>query len=434
MAIIRFDGVTKEFGLGQLQTFRRAALQLAQRMRGIEVRKPDPFCALRDVNLAIEPGEVVGILGQNGAGKSTLLKLLANISQPTRGNITVQGRVAPLIEVGAGLVQDLTGRENIYVNGAILGMRKREIRRRLDEIVAFAELERFIDTPIKRYSSGMQIRLGFSIATCVEAEILIVDEVLAVGDLAFQRKCFDRMEDLIKRQGRTVLIVSHNVRQIERLCDRAILLERGRIVEEGKPMDVCAAFYDRSNEKIKSEAIRLGHRPLTVTDDLVFRKLELFDDQDRPIDRIPFLKPCRIRLSIEARHRLRRMSFLIGIHTTDFIYVTGNNTMDRPIDIEPGAKTIELRLASMRLLSGAYSFRVWIGTPEGRTSYDAENLGTFQVTSPAGASGRQQFGVVHLDGTWKLSADEVRRVAEQGIGDLDGIEGERSKAAGENAA
>ncbi|HLJ75314.1 MAG TPA: ABC transporter ATP-binding protein [Thermoanaerobaculia bacterium] len=405
-AIIRFDEVTKEFGLGQLQTFRHAAVQLAQRMRGVKIPKPQPFCALREVDLAIEAGEVVGIIGQNGAGKSTLLKLLANISQPTRGRITVQGRIAPLIEVGAGLVQDLTGRENIYVNGVILGMRKREIDRRLDEIVSFAELEQFIDTPIKRYSSGMQIRLGFSIATCVESEILIVDEVLAVGDLAFQRKCFDRMEDLIKRQGRTVLIVSHNVRQIERLCDRAILLERGQVVKDGEPTDVCAAFYDRSNEKIKSEAVRLGQRALTVTDDLVFQKVELFDDQDRPADRVAFLKPCRIRLKFEARHRLRGIAFMIGIHTTDFVYVTSNNTMDRPIDIPPGTKTIDLRLDAMRLLPGAYSFRIWIGTPEGRASYDAENLCTFQVTSSGGVRGRQQFGVVHLDGSFDLHADE----------------------------
>lgn len=415
MAIIRFEGVTKEFGLGQLHTFRHAAVQFAQRVRGISVARTEPFAALRDVDLSIESAEVVGIIGQNGAGKSTLLKLLAGISQPTRGRITVHGRIAPLIEVGAGLVQDLTGRENIYVNGAILGMRRREIARRLDDIVAFAELEQFIDTPIKRYSSGMQIRLGFSIATCVEAEILIVDEVLAVGDLAFQRKCFNRMDELIKRQGRTVLIVSHNVRQIERLCDRAILLERGCIVQDGKPSEVCANFYDRSNEKITSEAVRLGQRPLTVTDDLVFHNIDLFDDQNRPTNRIPFMRPCRIRLRIEARHRLRHMAFMIGIHTTDFVYVTGNNTLDHPIDIAPGIRTIELRLDAMRLLPGAYSFRVWIGSPDGRTSYDAENLCTFQVTSAAGSSGRHPVGVVDLDGSWNLSPDARDRLGQDPV-------------------
>jgi ABC-type polysaccharide/polyol phosphate transport system ATPase subunit len=403
MPIIEFDHVTKEFGLGQLQTLRQATTQLLRRMRGIPVEKPRPFLALDDVTISIDEGEVVGIIGHNGAGKSTLLKLLANISQPTRGRVTVRGRVAPLIEVGAGLVQDLTGRENVYINGAILGMRKCEIDRKFEDIVAFAELEQFIDTPIKRYSSGMQIRLGFSIATCVDAEILIVDEVLAVGDLAFQRKCFDRMEDLIKRQGRTVLIVSHNIRQVERLCGRAVLLDHGHIVDDGAPSDVCNAFFDQSNEKIKVDSARLGHRALTVTDDLVFDKLEIIDAENRPTDRVKFLHPCRLRLHFEVRRPLRRTSFLIGVHTTDFVYLTGNSTMDAPVDLAAGRTTVELHLDSMSLLPGAYSFRAWIGTPEGKTSFDAENLCTFQVTAEGISSMRQTMGVVHIAGRWNLS-------------------------------
>lgn len=411
MPIIEFDHVTKEFGLGQIQTFRQAASQAMHRLKGTPAERVQPFQALQDISLSVEEGEVLGIIGHNGAGKSTFLKLLASISQPTHGRISVRGRVAPLIEVGAGLVQDLTGRENIYVNGAILGMRRREIQRKFDEIVSFAELEQFIDTPIKRYSSGMQIRLGFSIATCVEAEILIIDEVLAVGDLAFQRKCFDRMEDLIKRQGRTVLIVSHNIRQIERLCGRAILLDHGRIANDGAPTEVCNAFFDQSNAKIKAEAVRLGHRALTVTDDLVFQKLELFDDQNVATDRLQFLRPCRVRLHFEARRPLRRVSFLIGIHTTDFVYLTGNNTFNRPIDLASGVETVELRLESMRLLPGAYSFRVWIGTPEGKTSFEAENLYTFQVAFDGTSSERPQVGVVHLEGTWNTTGEDKEKTA-----------------------
>ena len=195
---------------------------------------------------------MLGIIGQNGAGKSTLLKMLARISKPTRGNIKVNGTVAPLIEVGAGLVADMTGRENIFLNGAILGLSRAEIKKKFDEIVAFAELEQFIDTPIKRYSSGMAVRLGFAIATSVNADILIVDEVLAVGDLAFQRKCFDRMEEMIKRQGKTVLLVSHNIRQVERLCSRVILVDHGKILIDGNAEKVCDLFYERSDEKIKA--------------------------------------------------------------------------------------------------------------------------------------------------------------------------------------
>jgi homopolymeric O-antigen transport system ATP-binding protein len=413
MAIIEFDHVTKEFGLGQLQNFRQAMMQVVRRVRGMPVEKPESFKALRDVNLSINNGEVLGIIGHNGAGKSTLLKLLANISQPTSGRVSVRGRVAPLIEVGAGLVGDLTGRENIYVNGAILGMRRREINRKFDEIVAFAELEQFIDTPIKRYSSGMQIRLGFSIATCVEAEILIVDEVLAVGDLAFQRKCFDRMEDQIKRQGRTVLIVSHNVRQIERLCGRAILLDHGQIANDGAASEVCNAFFDRSNEKIKAESARLGHRALTVSDELAFGKLELFDKHNLRTDRLQFLRPCRVLLQFEARRALFGVSFLIGIHTTDFVYLTGNSTSRRPIDLPPGLQTVELSFASMKLLPGAYSFRVWIGTPEGKTFFDAENLCTFQVTTDGEPSEHHQLGVIYMEGTWNIAAEGSHAKADE---------------------
>jgi len=232
MAAITVDHVTKEFQLGQIHNLRHAlGRALVKLQRRVPVSKP-AFKAVDDANFHVEQGDVLGIIGINGAGKSTLLKLLARITVPTSGMVTVRGKIAPLIEVGAGLISDLTGRENIFLNGIILGMPYAHIKRKFDEIVAFAELEEFIDTPIKRYSSGMAVRLGFSIATSVDADILIVDEVLAVGDLAFQRKCFDRMEDMIKRQGRTVWLVIHNTRQIERLCTRVILMDHGRIIAD----------------------------------------------------------------------------------------------------------------------------------------------------------------------------------------------------------
>src|SRR4030042_4773866 len=220
MPIIEINNVTKEFRLGQLKSLKHTVLDTLNRLMGKEVEKRKPFRALDDVSFKVEIGEVIGIIGPNGAGKSTLLKILSRITVPTRGEIKVRGSVAPLIEVGAGLVGDLTGRENIYLNGIILGLSRAEIKKKFDEIVAFAELEEFIDTPIKRYSSGMAVRLGFSIATSVDADILIVDEVMAGGDLSFQRKCFARMETMIKSQGKTVLIVGHNLRQLERMCSR----------------------------------------------------------------------------------------------------------------------------------------------------------------------------------------------------------------------
>ncbi len=205
----------------------------------------DELWALRDVSLEVEHGEVVGIIGANGAGKSTLLKVLSRITEPTSGRVEIHGRLGSLLEVGTGFDPELTGRENVYLNGAILGMKRGETRRRFDEIVEFSEVERFIDTPVKRYSSGMYTRLAFSVAAHLEPEILIVDEVLAVGDASFQRKCLGKMGD-VAQTGRTVLFVSHNMLAVEDLCDRAIWLKDGRIAEEGHPSTVVSDYLQGS--------------------------------------------------------------------------------------------------------------------------------------------------------------------------------------------
>jgi lipopolysaccharide transport system ATP-binding protein len=201
----------------------------------------DQFWALRDVNLTVHQGEVVGIIGRNGAGKSTLLKILSRITEPTTGRIAIEGRVGSLLEVGTGFHPELTGRENIYLNGAILGMSKIEIKSKFEEIVEFAEIERFLDTPVKRYSSGMYVRLAFSVAAHLDPEILIVDEVLAVGDAAFQKKCLGKMEG-VRSSGRTVLFVSHNMTAIKDLCNRAVWLDAGRIVENGEANKVVSEY------------------------------------------------------------------------------------------------------------------------------------------------------------------------------------------------
>jgi len=221
----------------------------ARRLTG--PKGPDPkheeFWALRDVNFEIKPGEVMGIIGRNGAGKSTLLKVLSRITEPTRGKITLNGRVASLLEVGTGFHPELTGRENIFLNGAILGMTRAEIVQKFDEIVAFAEVERFLDTPVKRYSSGMYVRLAFAVAAHLEPEILIVDEVLAVGDHEFQQKCLGRMGD-ISRSGRTVLFVSHNLEALRSICQTGLLLEAGRVTASGPAADVIAKYHRPQSE------------------------------------------------------------------------------------------------------------------------------------------------------------------------------------------
>src|ERR1035441_766765 len=202
----------------------------------------EDFWALKDVSFQVQPGEVLGIIGRNGAGKSTLLKILSRITDPTGGRVTIRGRVASLLEVGTGFHPELTGRENIFLNGAILGMRKAEIRRKFDEIVAFSEVEKFLDTPVKRYSSGMYVRLAFAVAAHLEPEILIVDEVLAVGDAEFQKKCLGKMKDVSTKEGRTVLFVSHNLTAVKALCKTGLLLQKGQLLRRGSSQEVLDSY------------------------------------------------------------------------------------------------------------------------------------------------------------------------------------------------
>src|SRR5437016_12967897 len=257
-AIITVENLGKKYSLRHQRNERYTALRdvIAEKAlgffknlksgNGVSVSKED-FWALKDVSFEVQRGEVVGIIGRNGAGKSTLLKILSRITEPTEGRVRIKGRVASLLEVGTGFHPELTGRENIFLNGAILGMTKAEIKSKFDEIVAFAETEDFLDTPVKRYSCGMYVRLAFAVAAHLEPEILVVDEVLAVGDAEFQKKCLGKMEQ-VSRGGRTVLCVSHSMAAIARLCQRAIWLHQGELVEDNAPKATIAAYLSSGVE------------------------------------------------------------------------------------------------------------------------------------------------------------------------------------------
>ena len=268
--IIEVENISKRYRLGQFnaQTLRDEVENLFRRFRKngkdagvLGASAPESeFWALRDVSFSVQPGEVVGIIGRNGAGKSTLLKLLSRVTEPTSGQMRIRGRVASLLEVGTGFHPDLTGRENIYLNGAILGMTRAEIRRKFDEIVAFAEVDKFLDTPVKRYSSGMYVRLAFAVAAHLEPEILIVDEVLAVGDAEFQKKCLGKIRD-VAGHGRTVLLVSHNMPSINRLCRRCILLDGGQIVIDGDAHTVTAQYMVFDTGTLAEREWTEGQRP-----------------------------------------------------------------------------------------------------------------------------------------------------------------------------
>jgi homopolymeric O-antigen transport system ATP-binding protein len=245
-------GLSKRYRIGQLQaaygTLRESVTHVAKRLVGAEHEsKRREIWALKDVSFALDEGHVLGVIGRNGAGKSTLLKILTRITTPTQGRATIRGRVGSLLEVGTGFHPELTGRENIFLNGSILGMRRREIQRKLPEIVDFSGISSFIDTPVKRYSSGMYVRLAFSVAAHLEPDILLVDEVLAVGDAEFQQRCLGRMEDF-SGSGRTVLFVSHNMQAVNQLCDRAILLDGGTIVRDGDPSDVVTHYLQGARD------------------------------------------------------------------------------------------------------------------------------------------------------------------------------------------
>lgn len=387
MNIIEIEHVTKEFRLGSSTGLREALLNSARRMIGRSLEEASPFKAINDINLVVPRGEVLGIIGHNGAGKSTLLKLLAGISKPTSGRLAVHGRIAPLIEVGAGFVPDFTGRENVYLNGAILGMSRREIDRKFDEIVDFAELAPFIDTPVKRYSSGMQVKLAFSVATSVDAEILIVDEVLAVGDIAFQRKCLNRMENLISSQDRTVLIVGHNIRQLERICSRMILLNHGRIEVDGAPGEVSKRFLDETTLRPEHAEGHVEIRPHVDTGDIELRALEI-NSGARSGDgfaRCSLFEDLHVRMHLFAAHDFNRVEINFGVHNPEMIFMTKSSTSlaQVTIDLKAGLNMVDVVFERIPLCPGTYGIGFAVYDWSRRPLWAANKLAWFTIEADA---------------------------------------------------
>ena len=303
----------------------------------------DDFRALDEVSFEVGVGEVVGIVGRNGAGKSTLLKILSRITEPSAGQVTIQGRVGSLLEVGTGFHPELTGRENIYLNGAILGMSRREITRKFDEIVGFAEIEKFLDVPVKRYSSGMHVRLAFAVASHLEPEILVIDEVLAVGDVAFQKKCLGKMNQ-VSRDGRTVLFVSHNMSAMKALCTRAILLEKGDVTLDGTVDEVVNRYLRMTAEAARGGTIaddihRLSDRPGEAR----FQSVRLTDRGGSDTTQLHFGQPFRVGFVCEVLKPIDGGFFEISISTLDGTHVTFSTTLDGgtpPRRLDPGLHEI----------------------------------------------------------------------------------------------
>jgi lipopolysaccharide transport system ATP-binding protein len=319
-------------------------------------RNQDTIWDLKDVSFEVKQGEVVGIIGRNGAGKSTLLKILSHITEPTEGRVRLRGRVGSLLEVGTGFHTELTGRENIYLNGAILGMKKAEIERKFDEIVAFAEIEKFLDTPVKRYSSGMYVRLAFAVAAHLEPEILVVDEVLAVGDVEFQKKCLGKMGN-VARQGRTVLFVSHNMASIRMLCSAAILLENGSIKMSGSPDAVIGGYLSASHDAVLvrewSEAIGPGDRYFRLL------RLEILQNGNLATEHVSTGTPLEVRVKFLVEQTAAHLQVGLELGTIDGIPLFQSFHSDgvETLTLERGVHCLSCVIPAEILNEGMYVIR-----------------------------------------------------------------------------
>lgn len=413
--VIRAEGLTKQYEImsaqsrhDSLKDLIAGSVKSAFRKSGRRPSNKETFWALRDVSFEVKQGEIIGLIGRNGAGKSTLLKILSRITAPTVGRAEIHGRIGSLLEVGTGFDYELTGRENVFLSGAILGMRKEEIRRKFDEIVAFAEVEKFIDTPVKRYSSGMYLRLAFSVAAHLESEILLVDEVLAVGDASFQKKCLGKMGD-VAGFGRTVLLVSHNMGAITSLCRKAMLLENGYLQSFGNAEDVVAGYLTLGAEKF-GEAV--------------------FSDDMQKVPRSEYVRPIAVRIRnsngqvtstldarlpfvIEIEYRILRMTSNLHVGLALFAHdgtavLSSEDTDgdDGERDRVPGTYVNRCTISGKFLNYGQYFISVSSEFPMIQSHFHIDRAISFRVEQTGGVGGSVpdgRLGLVRINLPWDIT-------------------------------
>lgn len=408
--VIKAENISKQYRLGQVGTGTIAhdLNRFWHQIRG----KEDPYLkigeandrstkgnsdyvwSLQDINFEIEQGDAVGIIGRNGAGKSTLLKLLSRVTKPTTGKIYTQGRIASLLEVGTGFHPEMTGRENIYLNGAILGMTRKEITRKFDEIVDFSGVERYIDTPVKRYSSGMYVRLAFAVAAHLESEILIVDEVLAVGDAEFQKKCLGKMGDVSKGEGRTVLFVSHNMDSINKLCNTGIYLNNGEIEYQGNIDNTINKYlinnYNNNSQKIFNKSI----------DDIKLVKGEILNSKNEIGNNLRVNENWKVRIEFEVKNNISDYVFGIGLLT--FTEIPINTSWSENISLEKGSFALEFEITGLPLQAGQYNILLGITKNKKSILYD-NNFLTVEIENIT-SDGR----IEKADGTTGILAKQFK--------------------------
>lgn len=382
-SIIEVNGISKKYRLGKIgaTSFRDELERWWTNIRGrrtdeakaADAKKTD-FWSLKDVSFNVEAGEVLGIVGKNGAGKSTLLKIISRITEPTTGEIKIRGRIASLLEVGTGFHPELSGRENVFLNGAILGMNRQEIRRKFDDIVGFAEIGQFIDTPVKRYSSGMYVRLAFAVAAHLEPEILIIDEVLAVGDAEFQAKCLGKMKEVSRNQGRTVIFVSHNMAAVKNLCTRVVWLERGKVRSVGPAEKLVVEYLNETTQKSVSAVSAHGLKLVSAG----FHQTK----DDLSINQLIFGEKYQLRIRIASEKPFSRTAVVVQIKNAYGELITSICTPEegiKPFDLKSEVE-VEIALRPLRLLPGKYVLDVLVFRPNDHTRYlDGENVMNFEV-------------------------------------------------------
>jgi homopolymeric O-antigen transport system ATP-binding protein len=423
--IIEVRGLGKSYTIGRRrnnnQTLREAivsacgaplkAWQGRRNEHRAEAAPSATLWALRDVSFDVMPGEVMGIVGKNGAGKSTLLKILARITEPTLGSAHLYGRVGSLLEVGTGFHSELSGRENIFLSGAILGMRRAEIKRKFDEIVAFAGVDEFIDTPVKRYSSGMHVRLAFAVAAHLETEILLVDEVLAVGDAAFQKRCLGKMGD-VAREGRTILFVSHSMATVEALCQTCLYIARGRSVTKSSPSEAISHYMTSDLEAGAGQRSLVIHQGRRNGQETVMSSISLYSRGSEPTGMVRMGEPLSVRVSYSAPRPVRPV-LGIAIKTVHGspVFCVSDRFAHQLAHCKPAARaTVACEIEELALLPGTYSLDLWLG--DETSDFDMiQDAISFEVI-PADLLGTGRLppsvlGAVFCRANWRLLADQA---------------------------
>ena len=402
--IIKVEGLSKKYILNKLASEKSDLLlkNILSGVRGLAQKKQtEEFYALKDVSFEIKQGDRVGIIGRNGAGKSTLLKILSRITPPTSGRIEYTGRMASLLEVGTGFHPDLSGRENIYLNGSILGMPKYEIDRKFDEIVAFAEVEKFLDTPVKRYSSGMYVRLAFAVAAHLESDILIVDEVLAVGDAAFQKKCLGKMEDASQNSGKTILFVSHNMGQISSLCNKGILLEKGKVEREGNLQDIINQYFNSGS----SEEITCFNYDESPEKEFSINKIRIINNKNEECKNFAHNESISIEIEIHKNANLKDV--LLGLSFYDMydkrIFTSQLLVSDKFND--SNKQTFLVTIPHTILTPNTYHFSAGLHIPNIQIIDEKQNICSFYVYDNGSDFFKYEnvdYGAVFVNCDWKV--------------------------------